>query len=510
MKTLRLILGDQLNGSHSWFRDTQNDVLYLMAEMHQETDYVVHHIQKVVGFFEAMRQFAEKLQADGHKVRYYRIGDPDNPQNLPDIVREVVHQESVTRFEYLYPDEYRLDAQLTGLCETLSLPCKACETEHFYTSRTTLADFFEGKKQLLMESFYRMMRKKHGVLMEGKDPLGGSWNYDARNRKAWKGSPPVPAGYFPGKDVSGLVGELQSAGVQTMGSIDPSDFTWTTSREEALKLLNWFCEELLPHFGPYQDAMHTEQKYVFHSRLSFALNTKLISPKEVVETVEAYYHSHPEKVPLSSVEGFIRQILGWREYMRGIYWKEMPGYTGKNALDNRNPLPDFYWTGETHMNCLKHAIGQSLETAYAHHIQRLMITGNFALLTQTDPGEVDRWYLGIYADAVEWVQLPNTRGMSQFADGGIVGTKPYISAANYIHKMSNYCQGCRYDPKKRTGPEACPFNALYWNFLQEKKEKLADNPRMGMMYRLLEQKDPAELQAMRRRAAEIIAHPDDF
>lgn len=240
------------------------------------------------------------------------------------------------------------------------------------------------------------------------------------------------------------------------------------------------------------------------------MNSKLISPREVVETVETYYYNHPDTVHISQAEGFIRQILGWREYMRGIYWKEMPAYAQRNSLHNENPLPDFYWTGQTKMNCLKKTIDQSLESAYAHHIQRLMITGNFALLTQVHPDEVDQWYLGIYADAIEWVQLPNTRGMSQFADGGIVGTKPYVSSANYIRKMSNYCQACAYDPDQKTGAGACPFNALYWNFLDAKKQELQANPRMGMMYRLLEKKDKKEMDALRERAAAIIANPDAF
>jgi deoxyribodipyrimidine photolyase-related protein len=256
--------------------------------------------------------------------------------------------------------------------------------------------------------------------------------------------------------------------------------------------------------------MHTDEKTLFHSRLSFAMNCKLISSREVVETVESYFYNNQDTIHISQAEGFIRQILGWREYMRGIYWKEMPAYARGNALENKNQLPKFYWTGDTRMNCLRHTINQSLESAYAHHIQRLMITGNFALLAQVHPDEVDQWYLGIYADAIEWVQLPNTRGMSQFADGGIVGTKPYVSSANYIRKMSNYCQECAYNPDEKTGESACPFNALYWNFLDVKKTQLRSNPRMGMMYRLLEKKDKKEMRDLTERAAAIIADPDAF
>jgi deoxyribodipyrimidine photolyase-related protein len=510
MKTLRLILGDQLNPEHPWFRQPGEGVLYLMAELRQETDYVVHHIQKVVAFFAAMRAFAASLEQQGHRVRYFRISDPDNPQDLAEAVRQVAREENIERFEYLLPDEYRLDRQLQELCASLALPSQAVDTEHFYTSRGELEDFFRGKKQYLMESFYRRMRKKHGILMERGQPLGGQWNFDRQNRKAWKGTPAIPPAMPLKKDVSHLVAEIRQAGVQTLGTIDPGHFQWTTTPGEALELLEYFCHHLLPHFGDYQDAMHSGEKFLFHSRLSFALNVKLLSPRRVVETVEAHFRAHSDRIQLSQAEGFIRQVLGWREYMRGIYWMEMPGYRDKNALNNQNPLPEFFWTGQTRMKCLGHAIGQSLEEAYAHHIQRLMVTGNFALLAQVHPDAVDRWYLGIYADALEWVQLPNTRGMSQFADGGVVGTKPYVSSANYLQKMGDYCQGCAYDPREKTGPRGCPFNALYWNFLEDKREILSQNPRMGMMYRLLDQKSDGERSALKARAAEIMAHPDRF
>ncbi|MDM9632333.1 cryptochrome/photolyase family protein [Robiginitalea aurantiaca] len=510
MKTLRLILGDQLNPDHSWFKTVREDVVYLMAEMRQETDYAPHHIQKVVAFFAAMRHFANRRKAEGHKLLYYRLTDPDNPQTLPTLVKDAVEKEGCTRFEYQLPDEYRLDEQLKNLCQELDMPTGVSDSEHFYSTREELARHFEGKKQLVMESFYRMMRKKHGVLFDNGAPTGGSWNYDAQNRKKWNGTPPIPSIDISDQDIGTILKEIQESGINTIGALDAGSFQWTTTPEDARALLNTFCETLLPHFGDYQDAMHTEERFLFHSRLSFAMNCKLISPREVVETVEAYYHQHSDEIHISQAEGFIRQILGWREYMRGIYWKEMPGYAQTNALSNKNPLPNFYWTGKTKMNCLKHAIGQSLEDAYAHHIQRLMITGNFALLAQIDPDEVDQWYLGIYADAVEWVQLPNTRGMSQFADGGIVGTKPYVSSANYIRKMSNYCSSCFYKADQKTGDKACPFNALYWNFLDAKKEHLQTNPRMGMMYRLLEKKDASELKALRERAADIISSPDSY
>ncbi len=510
MRTLRLILGDQLNLQHRWFEEVDPKCVYLMAEMRQETDYVKHHIQKVVAFFLSMRTFAEALKRQGHQVVYYRIGDEDNPQDLEELISRETEKQEVQKFEYLLPDEYRLDQQLLKITNSLEIECSYSDTEHFLTDRNSLKDFFQGKKQMVMESFYRMMRKKYDIMMEEEEPEGGQWNYDKSNRKKWKGNPEIPPLPDLTKDVQEIVKEIREAGVKTIGNINPGKFHWPTSREESLKLLDHFREHLLIHFGDFQDALHTEEKFLFHSRLSFAMNSKMLSPKEVIDAVLNHFRAHRDEIDISQVEGFVRQILGWREFMRGIYWKEMPEYKEKNALENQNPLPDFFWTGKTKMNCLKHAIEQSLDEAYAHHIQRLMITGNYALLTQTDPDAVDAWYLGIYIDAIEWVEITNTRGMSQFADGGLVATKPYVSSANYINKMGNYCAGCAYDHNKKTSEDACPFNALYWNFLDAKKEVFQDNPRMGMMLNLLSKKKESEMDEIRKRARKIIEHPEQF
>lgn len=509
MKTLRLLLGDQLNSEHSWFKEVDTDVVYLMAEMRQETDYVKHHIQKVVGFFLAMRSFSETLRSKGHTVVYHKIGDKDNLQDLERILEQCIAQNNIEKFECQLPDEYRLDRQLMEICRSLPIPSEAYDTEHFYTTRNELADFF-GKKQLLMESFYRMMRKKHDILMVNGQPEGGQWNFDQRNRKKWSGNPRIPLEISFSKNVGTLVEEIETAGVKTFGNINTEEFNWPVSRDESLKLLEFFCKHLLENFGDYQDAMHTEEKFLFHSRLSFAMNCKMLSPREVVNTVLEHYRFHEKEITISQVEGFVRQIIGWREYMRGVYWKEMPNYAQMNRLENQNPLPDFFWTGGTKMNCLKHAITQSLDHAYAHHIQRLMIIGNYALLTQTHPDEVDQWYLGVYMDAIEWVEITNTRGMSQFADGGLLATKPYVSSANYIHKMSDYCKGCFYQHNAKTGEKACPFNALYWNFLNEKRPFLENNPRMSMMFSLLDKKSKNEMEQLQARAIEIMAHPDRF
>ncbi len=508
---LRLILGDQLNLQHPWFEVVDQEVTYILMEMRQETDYAPHHIQKIVGFFGAMRHFAQALKRQGHQVIYIKLDDAENQQSLTANLTTVIAQQQITSFEYQAPDEYRLDQQLKSFCEGINLPTAMVDSGHFMTSREELSQFFEGKKQLILEFFYRNMRKQFNLLMQQGQPEGGQWNFDKNNRKKWKGSPAIPVAYIPKtEDLVSLEQLIHNAGVKTIGSLDVDNFLFPFSREEALAQLTYFCEHLLVHFGDYQDALHTEEINLFHSRISFALNVKMISPLEVVEAVIAYYRQHEDEIELAQVEGFVRQIIGWREYMRGIYWKEMPAYAEMNALDNQNPLPDFYWTAKTKMNCLHHSIQNSLDNAYAHHIQRLMITGNFALLAQVHPDAVDQWYLGIYADAIEWVQITNTRGMSQWADGGIVATKPYVSAASYINKMSNYCESCAYDKKKRLGEDACPFNSLYWNFLDDKKQYFANNNRMAMMLRLLEKIPPQELAEIKTRAGAILSNPDAY
>ena len=504
MKTLRLLLGDQLNSEHSWFDEVNPNVMYVMAEMRQETDYVKHHIQKVVAFFLSMRNFSNELIKQGHQIVYYKISDANNPQYLETLILDLVEKNNIECFEYQFPDEYRLDEQLKSLSEKLSIPTKAVDSEHFYTSRNELADFFKRKKQLLMESFYRMMRKKHDVLMVGDQPLDGKWNFDHNNRNQYKNEVPIPFPLEFSKNVSELVTEIEAQNIITFGSIDAENFNWPTSRNESLQLTDYFCEHLLAHFGTYQDSLFSGHKFLFHSRLSFVMNSKMISPKEVVDAVISYYYQNQETIDLAQVEGFVRQIIGWREYVRGIYWKEMPNYAQMNALENYNPLPEFFWTGKTKMKCMQHSISQSLSEAYAHHIQRLMVIGNFSLLAQLHPDEVDAWYLGIYIDAIEWVEMPNTRGMSQYADGGIVATKPYVSSGSYINKMSNYCGSCHYKVKEKLGEKACPFNSLYWHFLDEKKQHFANNQRMSMMLALLRKMKPEELAATKKKAISIL------
>lgn len=496
-KTLRLVLGDQLNISHPWFSSGPDaSVTYVLMEVRQETDYAPHHVQKVLAFFLAMRAFAEELRQAGHTVRYFPLDDPENRQTLGDNLQWMIALGDFDRFEYLAPDEYRLDLYLREFAAGLSIPSSMEDTAHFLTHRQELAEMFRGKKTYLMETFYRNMRRKHGVLMEANgDPLTGKWNYDAENRARYDDKAPIPTPWIYPQQVGELLAMLEKAGVKTIGTVDAEAFIWPVTRTQALDALEQFVQKGLPHFGQYQDAMTDRHWSLFHSRLSFPLNVKLLHPLEVVNRAIREWEQRPEEIPFSALEGFVRQIVGWREYMRGVYWAHMPEYALKNYFGHDRKLPGFFWTGKTHMRCMQHAIGQSLEYAYAHHIQRLMVTGNFALLAGIDPAEVDSWYLGIYIDAIEWVEITNTRGMSQFADGGLVGTKPYVSTANYMDKMSDYCGGCHYDKKKRHGERACPFNSLYWHFYARHEDKLAPNPRIGYAYQTLRKMDPAERAA---------------
>ncbi len=498
--TLRLVLGDQLNSNHSWFKGPDKRVAYVLMEVRQETDYVKHHVQKVAAFFAAMRAFARHLGAAGHRVIYLRLDDPQNRQDIPANIRHLLSAEKFGRFEYLLPDEYRLDLQLKEMAAALTVPGAAVDTEHFLTERHELGAMFTGKKRFLMESFYRRMRKRHGVLMEGEKPAGGSWNFDAENRTPYDGRVPIPEPLLFENDVRDIVAMTAAAKVETFGAIDDARLPWPIDRAQALRLLDRFIRDGLPHFGTYQDAMSLKSGSLFHCRLSFALNTKMLHPMEVIGAAVKARQETPRRIALHQVEGFVRQILGWREYMRGVYWALMPGFAGMNHLGHDRPLPEYYWTGQTRMRCMAEAIGQSLRQAYAHHIQRLMVTGNFALLAGVHPDAVDAWYLGVYIDAVQWVEMPNTRAMSQFADGGLVATKPYVSSANYIRRMSDYCESCAYDAGKKYGEGACPFNSLYWDFYARHREKLASNPRIGMMIRTWDRMAAAEQKRILKQA----------
>jgi deoxyribodipyrimidine photolyase-related protein len=505
-QTLRLILGDQLHYNHSWFGTSTPSITYVLMETKQEATYVCHHKQKVVAFFLAMRLFKKWLQESGHKVIYLTLDDSNNLQNFRDNITKIIKKNKFNRLEYLQPDEWRVTSELSELCNTLkkstpTLQTECFESEHFLVSHKDISKYFGTKKSYVMEPFYREMRKNSNLLMDGSKPLGGTWNYDKVNRSKLSKKAPVPtrpAFDHASQEIENLLDKEQ---IKTIGSIKNHTINWPLNRTQALEALDFFLVECLPYFGTYQDAMHTEHRFLFHSCISFALNVKFITPLEVCQKAQNYWEEHSNKtqkdnVTIAQVEGFIRQIIGWREYMRGIYWSHMPGYATLNFFEHKAPLPSYYWTGKTKLRCVQHAVTQSLEEAYAHHIQRLMITGNFALLAGVEPAEVDDWYLGIYIDALEWVEITNTRGMSQFADGGIVGTKPYVSSANYINKMSNYCTDCHYNKDLKHGENACPFNSLYWEFFHRNRSKLQSNYRLKMVYNVLDKMSSTEKEAV--------------
>lgn len=493
-KVLRLILGDQLNEKHSWFSKVQDDVMYCMMELKQETGYVRHHIQKIMAFFDAMRNFSCILEERGHQVKYIKISDSSSNKSFGDNLNQLITKYNIERFEYMLPDEYRLDMQLSEYCKGLNITSSAFDTEHFMCTREQLKEFFATRKTYILETFYRDIRRRHDILMDDGEPMGGKWNYDHQNRESLKRGEQLEELELADRNLESLFKEIKDSGIEYIGRVEAEKFKWISRRDEGLEWLDYWLDKGLPKFGKYQDAMHNEYKFLFHSRLSFLLNAKLISPKEIVERTLEHWDKN-KHIEIASVEGFVRQIIGWREYMRGIYWAHMPNYSSLNFFNHRRNLPAWFWTGQTKMNCMHHAISQSLDDAYAHHIQRLMVTGNFALLAGVNPDEIDAWYLGIYIDAIEWVEITNTRGMSQFADGGIVGTKPYVSSAAYIHKMSNYCSDCHYNHKEKTGERACPFNSMYWRFYELNRDKLAKNPRISMMYRTWDKMDDAKKQA---------------
>ena len=507
MSTVRLLLGDQLNPEHPWFSKVDPKVTYVLMEIRSETDYVLHHAQKVLAIFAGMRQLAKNLKVAGHHVRYFRIGDADNAQNFAENLKKVFAETQAKHFEHQEPDEWRLDQDLAAFRKTCGLTARVVSAQHFIDSREGVAQHFgQTRVRWLMESYYRVMRTRTGLLMDGKGaPVGGKWNFDHDNRRPWKGDPPAPKPWDSRADLTSLWKEIQAAGIKTFGEPSAANFPWPLDRTEALAHLKAFVKRGLPDFGAYEDAMHTSSDRLFHSRLSHALNLKMLHPLELAEAAAQAHLQDPERIPLAAAEGFIRQIIGWREYIRGVYWARMPDYAESNGLEHDLPLPSWFWTGKVKMNCMQHAVGQSLKTAYAHHIQRLMVIGSFCLTAGVHPREVERWFLGVYIDAFEWVELPNVLGMSQHADGGFLASKPYCGAAAYISKMSNYCQGCAYDPKDRLGPKACPHNALYWDFWLRHAPRFKNNPRIGMAVRQALGMKPADQAAIRAKAAELRA-----
>ncbi|MGF1462416.1 MAG: cryptochrome/photolyase family protein [Maricaulaceae bacterium] len=502
--TLRLALGDQLSANLSSLSDLNADTdLVLMAEVGEEAGYVRHHKQKIALIFAAMRKFAAGLEGQGAQVRYTRLDDPDNSHSLEgEVARALESAGEFDRVVVTEPGEWRLAEIMDGWSDRFGCPVEVRTDDRFVCTREEFADWAKGRKALRMEYFYREMRRKTGLLMEGDDPVGGQWNYDADNRKRLPKDfiPPKRRRFEPDADTQAVIDLVAERFSNHFGDLD--GFDWAVDAEGAQAALEHFIADALPQFGDYQDAMAKDQAFLMHGLVSAYLNIGLLDPLEVCKAAEAAYHD--DHAPLNAVEGFIRQILGWREYVRGLYWLKMPDYKALNALDAQRPLPDFYWSGETDMRCVADVVAVTRRHAYAHHIQRLMVTGNFALLAGISPDAVNDWYLSVYADAFEWVELPNTHGMAIYADGGIMASKPYAASGAYIDRMSDYCRDCAYDVKTKTGEGACPFNYLYWNFLIENEDALSNNPRLGMPYRNLAKMSADKRQAITTDAAAFL------
>jgi deoxyribodipyrimidine photolyase-related protein len=505
--TLRFILGDQLTRGLSALAglDPSRDVV-LMAEVAEETGYVPHHKQKIAFILSAMRHFASELRGEGIRVDYVSLDDPHNTGSFGGELRRAIDRHGPQSVVMTEPGEWRVLEMMQSWQNQLNVPLTIRSDTRFFCSRERFQARAEGRSNYRMEYFYREMRRETGLLMDGGAPAGGKWNFDAENRKALAPDARVPVRrrFEPDAITRQVMALVESRFKDNFG--DLASFGWAVTREDALAALEEFVTLGLPHFGDYQDAMKRGSPFVYHSVISPYINIGLLTAREVCQAAEQAWKAG--RAPLNAVEGFIRQILGWREYVRGIYWLKMPDYARSNALDARRKLPWFYWSGETRMACIAEVVSGTRAHAYAHHIQRLMVTGNFALLAGIAPKEIEDWYLAVYADAFEWVELPNTHGMAIFADGGVLGSKPYAASGAYINRMSDYCKGCAYDPKVRTGKGACPFNFLYWNFLIANRRMLEGNPRMAMPYRNLDRMSAAERKAIEQEARAFLANPE--
>ena len=504
MRRLILVLGDQLDPQASAFDgfDPAQDAVW-MAEVAEESTHIPSGQPRIALFLSAMRHFAETLRVLGRPLHYTRLDDTSNHGSLAAQLAHDLRQLQPRELVLTAPGDWRVLRGLQAVAREAGLPLEIRDDRHFYTTVRDFAAHAKGRKSLRMEYFYREQRRRYQVLMDGEEPVGGRWNYDSENRQPFgpegPGFLPQAPQFAPDAITQEVIALVRTRFAQHPGSLE--HFAWPVTREQALQALQSFISERLPHFGPWQDAIWPGEPWLYHAQLGAALNLKLLNPREVVAAAEAAYRAG--QVPLASAEGFIRQILGWREYVRGIYWTRMPGYLEGNALDAHQPLPAWYWDGRTDLACLHDAISQTLEHGYAHHIQRLMVTGLYALLLGVEPKEVHAWYLGVYVDAVEWVELPNTLGMSQHADGGLMTSKPYIASGKYIERMSPLCKGCRYDPAQRTGENACPITTLYWDFLLRHETRLAANPRTALQVKNLARLDPQERHAIQERAGAL-------
>lgn len=499
MTTLRFVLGDQLTREVSSLRDAKpGEDIILMAEVMEETTYVRHHKQKIAFLFSAMRHFAADLRAEGFDVRYIRLDDEAPCASFTDALLRTLSETAATRVIVTEPGEYRVLEMMRSWEATAPAPVEIRSDDRFYCSIDDFRRWAKGKSSYRLEYFYRDLRRHFDILMENDEPVGGQWNFDAENRKPWpkKRRPPERLTFAPDEITRDVIDFVALRFDDHFGELEA--FGWAVTREEALTALRWFNANALPDFGDHQDAMLADAPFLNHSALSPYLNAGLLTAREVVEAaVDAFAQG---AAPLNAVEGFVRQILGWREYVRGVYWARMPDYALTNVLDADRPLPWFYWSGETDMACVRDVVAVTHRYAYAHHIQRLMVTSVLGLLWGVRPAELEEWYLIVYADAFEWVELPNVHGMALYADGGVLASKPYAAGGAYINRMSNYCAGCRFDPKLRTGVDACPFTTLYWDFLMRQEKRLSGNARLAMPYRTLANFSADERAAIQARA----------
>jgi len=505
MTTLRLILGDQLTREISSLDglDPKNDIV-LLAEVAEETTYVPHHKQKIVFILSAMRHFAQELIEEGLHVDYVKLDAKDNSGSFTGEVKRAIKRHKISRLIVTEASEWRVLEMMRNWSATFGIPVDIREDDRFFCSRGRFARWAQGRKSFRMEFFYREMRRETGLLMDGDAPAGGQWNYDHDNRKSLPASvkPPKRQRFDPDKITQDVIGLVTKRFESHIGTLD--HFGWAVTRKEARLALDHFIKDCLPTFGDFQDAMKQGEPFLFHSIISPYLNCGLLTARETCLAAERAWKKG--KAPLNAVEGFIRQILGWREYVRGIYWHGMPHYSKSNALNATRKLPSFFWTGKTAMNCIAQVVHETKAHAYAHHIQRLMVTGNFALLAGIEPAQVEDWYLAVYADAYDWVELPNVHGMVLFADGGVLASKPYAASGAYIDRMSDYCKKCAYDVKAKTGAKSCPFNRLYWHFMIENADKLSRNPRMAMPYLTLSKMSEYRRAEITNEAKIFLAH----
>ena len=505
IRALVVVLGDQLDAASSAFDgfDPALDAIW-MAEVAEEATHVWSTKQRTAIFLAAMRHFADGQRVAGRRLHYTRLDDEANAGSLGLELRVACERLKPERLVVCAPGEWRVLQSLRTVATEVGLTLEVRDDRHFFSTVREFAAHAGARQSLRLEYFYREMRQRHGILMDHGKPIGGRWNFDADNRESFgkngPGALPTPLRFAPDAITREVIALVERRFAHHPGSL--TDFGWAVTRKQALQALAGFVDQRLPSFGRFQDAMSPGEPWLYHSLLSSALNLKLLSAHEVVQAAEAAFHEG--RAPLASVEGFIRQILGWREYVRGVYWTRMPAYRDLNALDAREPLPLWYWTGETDMACLRDAITQTLAHGYVHHIQRLMVTGLYALLLGVEPQQVHAWYLAVYVDAVEWVELPNVLGMSQYADGGLMASKPYVATGKYIQRMGGgVCSGCRYDPALREGERACPFTTLYWDFLLRHESRLVQNTRMVLQVKNLARMTEAQKEAVTERAASI-------